>query len=179
MRGWLKWSEGGVVAADMGFVRDNFPVKHRYALGDLDESLWEKAPDGEPRDPWSRSYRALLIEISAPHGDVTFSGSSYGAHLALQDICRVYAAERQMHPDAYPVVQLTTKTRQNKHYGAIKGPWFNVVGWATPDNVRAGRKATAPVAKVEQKPKAAKSKAPADFGKQLNDAIPDWGKPAA
>jgi hypothetical protein len=60
MRGWLKWSGGSVIAADMGFVRDNFLVKHRYALGDLDEGLWEKDPDGAPRDPWSHSYRALL-----------------------------------------------------------------------------------------------------------------------
>ena len=75
MRGWLKWRDGRVVASDMGLVRDNFLVKHRYALDDLEESEWEKGPDG-PRDPWSRSYRALLIECSPPHGDVTLSGSA-------------------------------------------------------------------------------------------------------
>ena len=46
MRGWLKWAGGVVVAADMGLVGDNFLVKHRYALGDLEEEEWEKAPDG-------------------------------------------------------------------------------------------------------------------------------------
>ena len=38
MRGWMKWRDGRVVAADMGLVRDNFLVKHRYALDDLEES---------------------------------------------------------------------------------------------------------------------------------------------
>jgi hypothetical protein len=104
---------------------------------------------------------------------VTFSASSYGARLALQEICQVYAADRRMYPDAYPVVKLTTKTRPNKHYGPIKGPWFEVVGWATPENIRAGRKA----AKAGQKPTATrKAPAPVDFGKELNDAVPDWGE---
>src|SRR6476660_3566695 len=81
MRGWLKWVDHAVAEADMGYVRDNFLVKHRMALGDDDEDQWEKNPDGTPRDPWSRSYRALLIEMAAPHGDVTYSGSSFGTSL--------------------------------------------------------------------------------------------------
>ena len=51
--------------------RDNFLVKHRYALNDSEGSEWEKNPDGKPRDPWAKAYRALLIEGSPPHGDVT------------------------------------------------------------------------------------------------------------
>ena len=64
MRGWLRWQDGAVTDADMGYVRDNFLVQHRAALGDDDESAWEKNPDGTPRDPWTRTYRALLIEMS-------------------------------------------------------------------------------------------------------------------
>ena len=65
MRGWLKWHDGRVVEAEMGFVKDNFPLRHRYSLPDSDESQWEKLPDGTPRDPWAQSYRVLLVECSA------------------------------------------------------------------------------------------------------------------
>ena len=48
---------------------------------------WEKTDD-TPRDPWMRTYRALLIEMTAPHGDITYTGSSCGAQIALKEICR-------------------------------------------------------------------------------------------
>ena len=114
MRGWMKWRDSRVVASDMGLVRDNFLVKHRYALDDLEESTWETNPDGTLRDPWAKTYRALLIECSPPHGDVTFSGSSYGLELALKEICRVYSAENELHPDAYPVVGLRPRHGQTR-----------------------------------------------------------------
>ena len=121
----------------MGYVKDHFPVRHRYSLPDSDETLWEKMPDGTPRDPWAQSYRVLLIEVSPPHGDVTLSGSSYGLHLALKEICRIYSSEKSQHPDCFPVEQLTTRTRQHKSYGAIKGPWFDVLGWASVEDKQA------------------------------------------
>ena len=42
MRGWLKWHDGRVVEAEMGYVRDNFPVRHRYSLPDSDETSGRK-----------------------------------------------------------------------------------------------------------------------------------------
>ena len=50
-------------------------------------------PDGKPRDPWAQSYRVLLIELSPPHGDVTFSGSAYGTELACKELCRIYSRQ--------------------------------------------------------------------------------------
>ena len=163
MRGWLRWQDGAVTDADMGYVRDNFQLKHRAALGDDDESAWEKN-DGTPRDPWTRTYRALLIEMKPPHGDVTFSGSSFGAQIALKEICRVYSEDKHRFPDAFPVVQLTTKTRQHKSYGAIKGPWFDVVGWASVEDVKAGKKTS----------KKAKAPTKTETEAALDDALPEW-----
>jgi hypothetical protein len=165
MRGWLKWEDGAVSDAVMGYVRDGFLVQHRGTLGDDDETAWQKNPEGTPRDPWTRTYRALLLEMSPPHGDVTFSGSSFGAQIALKEICRVYSADNHRFPDAFPVVELTTKTRQHKTYGSIKGPWFNIVGWATVEDVKAGKKG------------GAKAKAPTkvETEAELNDELPgDW-----
>ena len=168
MRGWLKWHDGRVVEAEMGFVKDSFPVRHRYSLPDSDESQWEKLPDGTPRDPWAQSYRVLLVECRAPHGDVTFSGSSYGTALALKEICRVYSAEVALHPGALPVVKLTRKTRPHKQWGTIPGPWFEIVGWATVEDIKAGRKSQAALAKPKKKAKAQPVAA------EINDELPDW-----
>ena len=168
MRGWLKWVNGVVVDAVMGYVKDNFIVPHRHSLGDLDESAWERDPAGNPRDPWSKCYRVLLIELSTPHGDVTFSGGSFGAQLALKEMCRVFSTNGQT--DTYPVVELGTKARVSKNYGRIVGPWFTVVGWATIDDMKAGRKAGGGKAAGGKR----KQKAVAASKDDLNDELPNW-----
>jgi hypothetical protein len=165
MRGFLKWVDGIVADARMGLVADNYLMPHRYTLGDMDEGQWEKNPDGTPRDPWSKAYRLLLIEMSAPHGDVTFSGSSYGAQLALKELCGIYAKDRHLYPDAFPVVALSTKSRMSKAYGKIVGPWFEVQGWASLEDVRAGRKRKAKAAKAPKQ----------GFDEAVGDTLPNWG----
>jgi hypothetical protein len=177
-RGWLCWKGGTVVHPNVGFVRDGFRPEPRYALGDTDKELWEKNQRGEPQDPWQRDYRTLLIGMSPPHSEYTFVSSSWGAHLALQEVCGRYAEESPA-PGALPVVELTTKVRPNKMLGGgnIIGPWFNIVGWATEEDVRAGRKAGVDAAKAEQ-PKAKPrkvAKAAKSTAAEINDAIPDWG----
>jgi hypothetical protein len=161
-RGWVKFGPDGVVDRDMGLVADNFLVKHRHALGDLDEALWEKGPDGSPRDPWARNYSVQMVEMAPPHGDATFVGSSFGAHIMLQEVCRTYAAEMHAYPDQFPVMGITTKTRQSKSFGPIKDPWLDLVGWASVDDVRSGKKAAA----------GAPGKAKA--GDVIRDEVPDW-----
>ena len=52
MRGWLKWRDGRVVAADMGLVRDTFPSSIATPSTISTRASWEKNPDGTPRDPW-------------------------------------------------------------------------------------------------------------------------------
>jgi hypothetical protein len=164
-RGWFRWWNGVVTDTVFGLVKDNFLVPHRFSLGDNEEDQWEKDPAGNPRDPWTRTYRMVLVEMTAPHGDLTFTSSAWGAQLALQDLARAYSADKHRYPDAYPVVELSTKTRQSKSYGKLKGPWFTVTGWATVEDVRAGRKTKAK-AKVLTKEETAA---------ELNDEIPQWG----
>ena len=178
MRGWLKWAGGVVVDADLGPVGENFLVKHRLALGDPEEDgNWGKNPDGTSRDPWSKAYRALLIELSPPHGDLTFSGGSYGTELGFKALAGAYAAERSQHPGAYPVVQLATAPWTSKNYGKQIRPDFPIVGWATVEDVRSGRKVlAAPIAKPKAKVKAA---TPAKtMAEELGDENPAgvWGK---
>ena len=125
-------------------------------------------PDGTARDPWSKSYRALLIELSPPHGDVTFSGSSYGPELALKALSGAYAAERSQHPGAYPVVELATAPWTSKLTVSDQGLAFPIVGWATVEDIKAGRKSQAALAKPKKKAKAKPVAA------EINDELPDW-----
>jgi hypothetical protein len=163
-RGWVKWVGNQIVDARVHAVTENLPVPHRYMLNDLDETTWEKNPDGTPRDPWVRDYRVVLIQTSAPHGTFTFIGASNGARVAMQDLCRAYSLDRHRFPDAMPVVSLSVTSRQSKSYGVIKGPKFTVEGWANVDDVKAGKKTTATPAKM------------VDVATTLNDALPDWSR---
>ena len=91
----------------------------------------------------------------------------------------MYSAEAALHPDAFPVVGLSTRTRPNKNWGPIKGPWFDVHGWATVADVKAGRKVlTAPVAKPKAKAKAKATTPAKTMAEELDDEIPAgvWGK---
>jgi hypothetical protein len=166
MRGMLKWQANSIVNARVGFVADGFLMPDRQTLGDEDEARWETDPAGNPRDPWSKVYRVGLVEVAPPHGDVTFSGSSYGTQLALKDVCRTYSADAHLYPGALPIVALSTRTRTSKTYGKIIGPWFDVQGWATLEDVRAGRKKKA-------KAKAAPREG---FNEAIGDELPSWGK---
>jgi hypothetical protein len=164
-RGWVKWMGSQLVDARHNLVVDNVPMLNRYALGDTDESQWERNPDGSPRDPWGKDYRFVLVSMAPPHAEFTFIGSSHGARVALQDLCRSYGADRQRYPDAFPVVSLAVSSRQTQSYGTIKGPKFVVEGWAKLEDVKAGKK-TATKAKAVTK---------AEVQAELDDEIPTWG----
>jgi hypothetical protein len=138
LRGWVKFGDHGIVSAEVGLVADNYLVKHRSALGDLDESLWPVGRDGKVRDMWTQYVSVQMIEMTPPHGDATFTSTSWGGKLGLQDICGQYGRNRHLYPGAFPIVELVKKSRPSKLYGSIPGPGFNVVGWQTVENVRAG-----------------------------------------
>ncbi len=162
MRGWLRWADGVVADARVGLIAENYLVPHRYTLGDVGEDAWEKGPDGTPRDPWSKVYRLLMVEVARPHGDVTFSGSSFGAQLALKELCRVYATDRHLYPDAYPVVALATSIRCQRppasSWAVVRG-----AGPRSPD-VRAGRKKLTKAAKISGEA----------VREAIGDELPDW-----
>ena len=81
------------------------------------------------------------------------------------DLPRLLDGPAPLSADAFPVVELTTKTRPHKTYGSIKGPWFNIVGWATVEDVKSGKKG------------GAKAKAPTkvETEAELNDELPVTG----
>jgi hypothetical protein len=175
MRGWVKWSDTGIVAADVGLIGDGFLMKHRFTLGDTEESEWRRDPAGNAIDPWSMYYSVQLVEAAPPHSDLTFTTQSWGGSLALKEMCRVFAVDAARHPDCYPIVTLAIKTRPHRTYGQIKGPWFTPHCWATVDDVRSGRKLGAMISPAEAPKPTAKSKAKPKakpLAEELDDALP-------
>ena len=180
MRGWLKWQGGAVVSADMGYVRDGFKVRHRFALGDNDENEWEKNPDGlratrgqGATAPCSSRWRRRMAK--RPLADRAGAAS----WRSRKSVCAIRQS-LDLHPDSFPVVTLTTKTWPNKSYGPIKGPWFEIVGWATVEDVKAGRKHGIAKSAVNV-PKKLQAKAKASAPKPaeetpFDDPMPDWDK---
>jgi hypothetical protein len=142
-------------------------MKHRQALGDTDKTAWRTDPAGEPQDPWAKYFACQFVEVSAPHSDTTFTSNAWGGQVALQDLCGVYGRERGNHPEQFPVVALAVKPRQTKH-GKVPGPWFEMQGWATVDDIRNGRKAGA-VAKPKPK-----ETPPAAVAVDNTEAAPSW-----
>jgi hypothetical protein len=158
-RGWVKWQGQKIVDARIKPIKDAEMLPHRLTLGDNDEELWEKGPDGQPRDPWAHDYRLVLVEMTAPHGEFTFCGSSYGARIAMQELCNGYSLDAVRYTDAWPVVSLGVNARKTTRYGVIKGPRFVIEGWAHLADVKAGKKTLAQPRKI-------------DMADELNDELP-------
>jgi hypothetical protein len=185
-RGWVKWADSRIIDQRVQRRHRQRPYPHRYSLGDLDEATWEQNPDGTVRDPWQPDYRVVLIGLDPPHSELTFVGSSIGARIAFQDLCKAYTLGRTNHEGCMPVVSLEVGKRTSPRYGVIKQPAFSVQGWATVEDVKAGRKSKVakPAPDYPELPgsldrRAGKGKAKqTDLEEVLNDAIPDWGQKA-
>ena len=82
MRGWLKWAAVVVVAQTWASCGEGFLVKHRFALGDFEEDgTGRRTRTARRATLGARPIGRCFIELSPPHGDLTFSGASYGSEL--------------------------------------------------------------------------------------------------
>jgi hypothetical protein len=71
-----------------------------------------------------------------------WTGSSWGAKEGLQDLIKSYLSQRHLHEGCHPVIELASFNKPSKQYGTVKQPRFPIVGWATLEDVKAGRKST-------------------------------------
>src|SRR5258708_3112653 len=55
-RGWSKFADKKISDRRIGKLADRYVVPKREELGDLDKSKWEKASNGDPRDPWALQW---------------------------------------------------------------------------------------------------------------------------
>jgi hypothetical protein len=123
--GWVRWEGGKPVEYRMREPGKPFP--EREDLGDDDQTAWEKAPDGTPRDPWALTRLTYLL--SEQSAEVfTFSTSSWSGREAVVNLADAIARMRGIYPGAVPVVELRSaplKTRDGQKFR----PVFKITGW--------------------------------------------------
>lgn len=105
------------------------PLPPREALGDLDETAWEKR-DGKPVDPWQQR---VYLELTRQHDgqQLVFSTSTDGGKKAIAHL----TYEAMQKPEGlFPVVMLTDGSYPNKkHGGRTQYPEFKIIKWANAD----------------------------------------------
>jgi hypothetical protein len=105
----------------------------RNELGDLDETKWEKGLDGSPRDPWVLE-NALPVEDVETGERYLFTSTSVGGKIAIEVLCRKYAATLKKKLDkGLPTVALATTDMDTKSYGKVPRPDFVIIGWESDD----------------------------------------------
>jgi hypothetical protein len=130
-RGWVKWVDGLITDTKMDMVADGNPMPTREALGDTDESLWDKDErTGAPRDPWQQQH-ILPLEDPETGEYLIFVTSSVGGRIAVEKLCnfccRQYKQQRQ---SGLPVIKLASKDMPTKFGGTKPRPDFMpIVRW--------------------------------------------------
>jgi hypothetical protein len=166
-RGMVRWSGGKPVDHRIGRIVDRFPMPQLEELSHRDESKWETDEDGNPRDPWTVSYR-LVMKDAATGELVTFVTGSWGGQRAFRIIYGQFDQGKHQHPGCWPVVRLETEYRQNKRYGPIPEPRLTVVGWRAWDEKKKAKPVTpkriASVVRTEDDPRT--------LARELEDEIP-------
>lgn len=122
---WVRWKDGKPVEAR---VREpGKKLAERDELGDADEALWEKSPDGRARDPWQNTRLVYLVDPNTAEA-FTFSTSSFGGREAVINLGDQVARMRMAHPNITPVVSLEAAPMITR-FGKKSKPVFRIVDW--------------------------------------------------
>jgi hypothetical protein len=123
--GWVKFSNGTIAEQKLGRVADGFVAGPREALGDTDQTAWEKDGQGRPRDPWTLQYYVPLL--NAESGElVVFVTGSRGGISEVGKLCRLYGRNTR---NGLPIIKLGTSSYKHKDYGRIETPSLDIVSY--------------------------------------------------
>ena len=79
-REWLKWRDGEVIERVVARVAAGEKLPERETLGDLDQTFWEKDPNGTPLDPWQESHSIVFKDMETGE-EYRFATASFGSGL--------------------------------------------------------------------------------------------------
>jgi hypothetical protein len=134
--GWVRWDDGQITDSQMGLVCDGFIPPKRDALGDLDETKWERFDNGEPKDPWQLSNNLVLADLET-EALYTYSTSSKGGLSAIGELCKEHGKHVRQKPDDVPIIELDVDSYQhtNRAYGEIRVPKLKRIDWVPTDKL--------------------------------------------
>ena len=162
--GWVRWFNGQAVEHRIARLIDFPKPVPRQDLGHTDKSAWEIDPQGNPRDPWSRTDRMIMREVGPTSSELlTFSTSSIGSRHALSRLCLAFDRSRLKHKGRWAIVKLEAETYEHHVYGEIAKPRFRIVDWAYGDVEASQALVAPPVVTTPNDPQVAK---------ELDDKIP-------
>ena len=129
--GWLKWTDGEVVATAMRRLADGFYMTPREELGDMDEALWEMGNDDLPKDPWTETT-VLPLKDPATGAEYVFTTGSKGGRSACGKLSNTYGEQRHRPGTGgkLPVIKIVDGTyKHRKLVQIIHFPVFRLVEW--------------------------------------------------
>jgi hypothetical protein len=175
---WLRGKEAAIITGHkvLAFAvrkanvrwKDKRPLEYQFqedpatALPDAleasgDPSTWEPGPDGKPRQSVVRTHLVYLA-YPATQECLTYSTTTWGGRMAINELSDQIASMRILHPRAVPLVELSSTPWTNK-FGTRPRPFFRLCGWHNLNEPEA-----APTAPTNGAP-------PSETGDAMNDEI--------
>jgi hypothetical protein len=112
------------------------------AQPDVAKENWPLNLNGQPEHPWRWTHYLYLLDTAT--GEIsTFSSSTIGGRIAIDELRDQIAFMRKVRPDAIPIVALQSKDMPTSFGGIKPRPYFKILGWKTrsdvgPQNLLAG-----------------------------------------
>jgi hypothetical protein len=101
------------------------PAPERPECGD--ESDWPLDLSGNPSCPWKFAHFLYLMDVDSGE-TLTFSSSTSGGKVAINDLMQQIKSMRSMKPGAMPIVELSSVQMSTK-FGKKPRPFFKITGW--------------------------------------------------
>ena len=125
MRGDVRFEGGKPVEQRIGKIADRYKFAKREDLGFTDETLWEKTPSGDPRDPWSQQ---TYLPMTSETGELfCFVTGAFGGRKEIANLCGQFSPWRDS--GLLPIIEIGTRRYRHAAYGLIDEPTFRIVGW--------------------------------------------------
>jgi hypothetical protein len=108
----------------------------------VEKADWPLNLNGQPEHPWKWTRYLYLLDVAT--GEIsTFSSSTVGGRVAIDELRDQIAFMRRVRPDAIPIVALQSKDMPTSFGGTKPRPHFKILGWKTrgevaPQNLLAG-----------------------------------------
>jgi hypothetical protein len=132
--GHTKWQGGFPVDTISGLVSEGYVPPARETLGDLDESLWERDDNDNPKDPWAYGNEVPVIFVDSREPATLVTGSDGGLR-AVGALVAAYGREIHIHPGCLPICPLGTGgyTHRKKSIGWVHTPVLMPDDWLLAD----------------------------------------------
>jgi hypothetical protein len=125
VQGWVKWSDGAIVADKLGKVADGFKPSQREDLDDNDPTKWEN-----DQDPWQQQNMLPMEDVET--GDLLiFVTTTQSGRFAIEQLAARVARDIKSGRDrGRPIISLQVGKGTSKKYGkTYPKPHFQIERW--------------------------------------------------